>query len=101
MDKIRPLVIKYRTLTSEWNKISEIISIYFSACTIGLAFSLIFYSWLAFSVMIVMMAMFAWFEYRARKRYVRSRARLEAEIFRLAGTKRMEVEEIVKRGVLW
>jgi len=101
MDKIQPLAIKYESIVSEWNKISEIIAVYFSACTIGLAFSLIFGSWLTFAVMVAMMAMFAWFEYRARKRYVRSRAMLEAEIFRLSRTKHIEVEEIVRRGVLW
>ncbi len=101
MDKTHPAVVKYETLVSEWNKISEIIAIYFSACTVGLAFSLIFSSWLTFAVMVVMMAMFASFEYRARKRYVSSRAKLEAEIFRLAKTRKMDIEEIVRRGVLW
>lgn len=101
MDRIQILIKKYEILVSEWNKISLVISIYFSACILGLAIGLVFYNATAVLVMLVTMAIFAGFEYKMRKQYVETKAKIEREIFAAAKMKPLYVKEIIKKGFTW
>ncbi|UCD07728.1 MAG: hypothetical protein JSW41_02030 [Candidatus Aenigmatarchaeota archaeon] len=101
MDRTQVLIKKYEVLVSEWNKVSMVISIYFSACIIGLVIGLVFYNMVAVSAMLLIMAVFAGFEYKARTQYVETKAEIEKEIFAAAKTKPLQVKEIIRKGFTW
>lgn len=98
--KLQVLLKKYESLVQEWNMISLVVAICFSSALIGLAIGLISYNLVTICVMFVVMICFGVFEYKVRKRYVDTKAKLEKEIFKLAKLKRLELKEIVKKG-LW
>ncbi len=89
------LLKKYEALIKEWNAMALVIAIYFSSATIGLAFGLIFNSWLTVAVMLAIMAMFAGFELRIRKAYVVAKAEIETKLGLKGG------KEIIRKGLFW
>jgi hypothetical protein len=101
MEKQQTLLKKYEALVSEWNTISLICTLAFSACFIGLILGLVFYDIHAIVVSIVVMFIFGGFEYKSRKEYVEIKEDLEDEMFKLAGMKKARTKELIKKGLWW
>jgi len=101
MEKQQTLLKKYEALVSEWNTISLICSLAFSASFIGLVLGLIFYNTYAIVISIVVMFTFGAFEYRSRKEYVEIKEDLEDEMFKLAGMKKARAKELIRKGLWW
>jgi len=101
MEKQQTLLKKYEALVSEWNTISLICSMVFSACFISLTLGMIFYNTYAIVISVVVMFVFGGFEYRSRKEYVEIKEYLEEEMFKLAGMKRMKTKELIRKGLWW
>ena len=100
MEKQSTMICKYQALVSEWNAISMVNAVLFGVSILGIIFGLIFVSMPAVAVATVIMVVFAAFEYKTRKKYVRLKAELEEELYRMAGMKKPKTEEIIKKG-LW
>jgi len=101
MEKQQTLLKKYEALVSEWNTISLICSTVFSASFIGLILGLVFYSNVAVVISIVVMFIFGCFEYKSRKEYVDIKEELEEEMFKMAGMKKAETKELIRKGLFW
>lgn len=99
MEKQQTLLKKYESLVNEWNTTSMVCAVSFSASIIGLALGLIFNNIPTTVTMLVIMVIFAIFEYRAREDYVGSKKELEEEMFKLAGLKVVKIKEVVKKGI--
>jgi Ca2+-dependent lipid-binding protein len=90
------LMAKYQSLVSEWNTIFLTSSILFASCIIGLVMGIIYFNAFAMFISIVLMFVFGTFEYRSRKFYVETKAKLEREL----GLKKAS-KEIVEKGLVW
>ena len=101
MEKQQTLLKKYEALVSEWNTISLVCSLAFSACFVGLVLGLVFYNISAIVISIVVMFIFGAFEYRSRKIYVEIKEELEEEMFKMAGMKKAKTREMIKKGLWW
>ena len=86
---------KYEILVREWNAMALAIAIYFSASLLGLVAGLIFGSWQTVLVMLLVMAMFAVFEFRIRRAYIAAKADIERQL----GLKKDK--GIIRGGLLW
>lgn len=100
MEKQSTVLYKYQALVSEWNTVSLVNAVLFGVSVMGILFGLIFVSMPAVAVATTIMIVFAAFEYKTRKKYVRLKAELEEELYKLAGMKKPRTEEIIKKG-LW
>ena len=101
MERQQTLLKKYETLVSEWNTISLICTLAFSACFIGLVLGLVFYNTYAIVISIVVMFVFGGFEYKSRREYVGIKEDLEDEMFKLAGMKKAKTKELIRKGLWW
>ncbi|NIO22555.1 MAG: hypothetical protein GTN38_00825 [Candidatus Aenigmarchaeota archaeon] len=101
MERQQTLLKKYEALVSEWNTISLVCSVAFSACFIGVVLGLIFYNTSAIAISIVVMFVFGGFEYKSRKEYVEIKEDLEEEMFKLAGMKKARTKELIRKGLWW
>ncbi|NIO21404.1 MAG: hypothetical protein GTN76_11865 [Candidatus Aenigmarchaeota archaeon] len=101
MEQQQTLLKKYEALVSEWNTISLICTLAFSACFIGLVLGLVFFNTYAIVISIVVMFVFGGFEYKSRKEYVMIKEDLEEEMFKMAGMKKAKAKELIRKGLWW
>jgi|GEM_PF-1320135 len=101
MESQHTLLKKYEALVSEWNTISLVSTLGFSACFIGLILGLVFINTYSVVISVVVMLLFGGFEYKSRKEYVEIKEELEEEMFKLAGMKKAKTKELIKKGLWW
>lgn len=91
MEKNEMLVVKYKTLVSEWNTVSLMSSILFGSAIIGFLVSLIYLNFLTTFMAVMLMFIFAAFEHRSRKIYIKEKLELEGALFGKSGLKKKGV----------
>ncbi|MCD6591086.1 MAG: hypothetical protein J7K72_03895 [Candidatus Aenigmarchaeota archaeon] len=99
MERYQILLAKYQALISEWNAIFVSSSILFASGILGLVVGIVFYSYHAVFISIILMLIFATFEHKSRKIYIEAKEELEKEIFK--GMKRTTARKLVDKGLIW
>ncbi len=99
MEKQQTILKKYESLVMEWNTVSLVCAISFGATFLGLIIGLVYNSIYAIFVSMVVMLVFAAFEYKTRRAYARIKETLEDEMFGMAGIKKPKVRELIKKGM--
>jgi len=98
MERHEALAAKYQALVSEWSTIFIASSVLFASAIVGLVFGLIYFSLPVIVITILLMFVFALFEYRSRTLYVKAKREIERELFKAGGKKE---KELVERGLVW